>query len=91
MCVVLQAQVEGIQEHAEELLAQKDIESQQAVEQIEAECQALLNKKDVEAKEANAKMMRRIRDSGQCNDLFHLGGYSQNRGRIEREHGRICE
>ena len=42
MGVILEAQMEGIQTHAEELLAQKDMECQQEVEQIKAECQVLL-------------------------------------------------
>ena len=41
------------------------MESQQVVKQIEAECQLLLKQKNIKADEINAKMTRRIRDSGQ--------------------------
>ena len=45
MYVVLQAQMKGCQNHAEELLTHKDLECQQTVEQLEAHFQALINEK----------------------------------------------
>ena len=49
MGVILKAQIEGIQTHAEELLAQKDMECQQELQQTKAECQMLLEEQSVEA------------------------------------------
>ena len=56
--------MEGIQEHSEEILTQKDVENQETVDQIET-CQSLFNDKDVETEKINVKMTHRIRDSGQ--------------------------
>ena len=66
-CVVMQSQMDGIQEQAEEMLEQKDIECQQIIEQVQTECQAMLEEEEREADNDKAKMTRRLRDSGQEN------------------------
>ena len=69
MGIILEPRMEGSQTHAEELLAQKDMDCQQEVEQIKS----LLEEQSVEAEKTNAKMTRRIRDSGQeCAALLCL-------------------
>ena len=64
MCVVLEAQMVGLQNHAEELLAQKDDDAQQEIEQLRAECRDVLAEQQADAEKANAKMKQKLRDSG---------------------------
>ena len=64
MCVVLEAQMVGLQTHAEELLDQKDDDAQQEIEQIRAECRDVLAEQQADAEKANAKMKQKLRDSG---------------------------
>ena len=63
----IQGTLDGIQEPAEEMLEQKDIEYQQIIEQIQTECQEMLEEKEREVDNDEAKMTRRLRDSGQEN------------------------
>ena len=54
-----------MQEQAEEMLEQKDIECQQIIEQMQTECQAMLEKKQREADNDNANLTHRLPyDSG---------------------------
>ena len=59
--------MDGIQEQAEEMLEQRDIECRQMIEQVRTECQAMLEEKEREAENNKAKLTRRLRDSGQEN------------------------
>jgi ElaB/YqjD/DUF883 family membrane-anchored ribosome-binding protein len=59
----LETQMEGLQNHAEELLAQKDMDCQQVVEQIKAECQVLLEERNVEVEKSNDAVWSRFRHS----------------------------
>ncbi len=61
MGVILEAHMEALRTHAEELLAEKDIDHQQEVDNLKT----LLEEQTAEAEKTNAKMTRRIRDSGQ--------------------------
>ena len=63
--MIMQAQVEGMQDQAQEMLEQKDQECQRKMEQMQAECEQLLEEKEREAGTELAKMTRRLRDSGQ--------------------------
>ena len=63
----MHSQMNGLQEQAEEMLEQKDIECQQIIEQMQTECQAMLEEKEREADNDKAKLTRRLRDSGQEN------------------------
>jgi hypothetical protein len=65
MCVVLEAQMVGLQTHAEELLAEKEDDAQQEIEQIRAECRDALAEQEADAEKANAKIKRKLRDSAQ--------------------------
>ena len=64
MCVVLEAQMVGLQTRAEELLAQKDDDAQQEIEQLRAECRDVLAEQQADAEKTNAKMKKKLRDSG---------------------------
>ena len=66
-CIIMQSQVNGMQEQAEEMLEQKDIECQQIIEQMQTECQAMLEEKEREADNDKVKLTHRLRDSGQEN------------------------
>jgi hypothetical protein len=63
--MIMQAQVEGMQDQAHEMLEQKEQECQRKVEQMQAKCEALLEEKLREAETEMAKIKRRLRDSGQ--------------------------
>jgi predicted RNase H-like nuclease (RuvC/YqgF family) len=61
MGVILETHMETLQTHAEELLAEKDKDHQQEVDNLKT----LLEEQTAETEKTNAKMTRRIRDSGQ--------------------------
>ena len=63
--MIMQAQIEGMQDQAIEMLEQKENEHQQTVEQMQTKYQAMLEEKEREAETENARMTRRLRDSGQ--------------------------
>jgi len=62
-CVVLEAQMVGLQAHAEELLAEKEDDAQQEIEQIRAECRDELAAQQATAEKAHEKVQRKLRDS----------------------------
>ena len=66
----MQSQMNGMQEQAEEMLEQKDIEFRQIIEQMQTEYQTMLEEKEREADNDKAKLTRRLRDSGprECGD-----------------------
>ena len=66
-CVVMQLQMDDMQDQAEEMLEQKDIECHQIIEQVQTECQTMFEEKERETDNDKAKMTRRLRDSGQEN------------------------
>ena len=63
MCVVMEAQMEGLQARAEEMLAQKDDDTQQEIEQMRAECRDELAAQQATADKAHEKVQRKLRDS----------------------------
>jgi len=73
MCVVLEAQMEGLQTHAEDLLAEKEDDAQQEIEQMRAECRDALAEQEANAEKANAKLTRKLRDSaGEVVELLEI-------------------
>ena len=66
----MRSQMEGIQEHAVEMLEQEEIECQQKIEQMQTECQSMLEEKERKTDNEKARMTRRLRDSDQENVLM---------------------
>ena len=50
-CVVMQLQMDDMQDQAEEMLEQKDIECHQIIEQVQTECQTMFEEKEREAED----------------------------------------
>ena len=80
-CIVMQSQMDGMQEQAEELLERKDIECQQIVEQMKTECQTILEEKECESDNDKAKLTLRLRDT-QTDRKFDEGPTMQEETKI---------
>ncbi len=94
MCVVLEAQMVGLQTRAEELLAQKDDDALQEIEQIRAECRDAIAEQQEgkeEAEKANEKIKRKLRSSaGEVVDLLEkIRQLETEKARLEAEKAQL--
>jgi DNA repair exonuclease SbcCD ATPase subunit len=94
MCVVLEAQMVGLQARAEELLAQKDDDALQEIEQIRAECRDAIAEQQEgkeEAEKANEKIKRKLRSSaGEVVDLLEkIRQLEAEKARLEAEKAQL--
>ena len=85
--------MDDMQEKAEKMLEQEDIECQQIIEQIQTECQAMLEEKEREADNDQANLTHRLRDSDQENVVMteQMRQFKEEIRRLEDEKFTDCK